>query len=169
VRLLTTALREILVTLMGSTTPCSDHFAHSFSREALEAHERTCPSITHALVPELYHALDPDFLTAQIRRKVLGTGLFRMIGEAMKVHCAPVRDAMVDDMVHTAVHGEVALGLKKCFDCAEVMKLVSHYLYDNADGRTSRTIKYMVSVHIYGPTRPIMKSLLSITPFTQHT
>jgi len=110
---------------MGSTTPCPDHFAHSFSREALEAHERTCPTVTHALVPELYQALDPRFLTAQIRRGVLGVSLFQMLGEAMKVHCAPVRDAMVDDMVDTAFRGEVTLGLKKCFDCVEVMKLVS--------------------------------------------
>ncbi|WWD21957.1 hypothetical protein CI109_106445 [Kwoniella shandongensis] len=116
-------LREILVSLMGSTTPCPNHFAHSFSKEALEAHEATCPTVTHALVPELYAALDPEFLTIQVRRSVFDLALFEKLGEAMKVHCAPVRDDMVDDMVKTALSGDVAKGLRKCFDCAEVMKL----------------------------------------------
>ncbi|WVW78870.1 hypothetical protein I302_100833 [Kwoniella bestiolae CBS 10118] len=135
-------LREILVSLMGSTTPCPNHFAHSFSKEALEAHEAVCPTVTHALVPELYAALDPEFLTIQARRGVFDLHLFAKLGEAMKVHCAPVRDQMVDDMVRTALSGDVAKGLRKCFDCAEVMKLdiANHqvhalrpYLWDNAN------------------------------------
>ncbi|WVR04319.1 hypothetical protein IAU60_001319 [Kwoniella sp. DSM 27419] len=116
-------LREILISLMGSTTPCPSHFAHSFSKEALEAHEAICPTVTHALVPELYAALDPEFLTLQARRGVFDSSLFAKLGEAMKVHCAPVRDEMVDDMVRTALSGDIARGLRKCFDCAEVMKL----------------------------------------------
>jgi hypothetical protein len=119
------ALREILISLMGSTTPCPNHFAHSFSREALAAHEATCPTVTHALVPELYAALDPEFLTIQVRRGTFSLAIFQMLGEAMKVHCAPVRDAMVDDMVSTAMSGQVAVALRKCFDCVEIMKLVS--------------------------------------------
>ncbi|WWC87293.1 uncharacterized protein L201_002181 [Kwoniella dendrophila CBS 6074] len=135
-------LREILVSLMGSTTPCPNHFAHSFSKEALEAHEAVCPTVTHALVPELYAALDPEFLTIQARRGVFDLRLFEKLGEAMKVHCAPVRDEMVNDMVRTALSGDVAKGLRKCFDCAEVMKLdiANHqvhalrpYLWDNAN------------------------------------
>ncbi|OCF38891.1 hypothetical protein I317_07340 [Kwoniella heveanensis CBS 569] len=135
-------LREILISLMGSTTPCPNHFAHSFSREALEAHEAVCPTVTHALVPELYAALDPEFLTLQVRRGVFDLQLFDKLGEAMKVHCAPVRDEMVDDMVRTALSGDVAKGLRKCFDCAEIMKLdiANHqvhalrpYLWDNAN------------------------------------
>lgn len=83
--------------------------------------------MTHALVPELYNALDPEFVTIQVRRKVFGLGIFHTLGEAMKVHCAPIRDAMVNDMVETALSGDVAGGLRKCFDCVEVMKLVSGY------------------------------------------
>lgn len=111
---------------MGSTTPCASHFAHSFSREALAAHEATCPTVTHALVPELYSALDPEFITVQVRRKVFSYSLFNILGEAMKVHCAPVRDALVNDMVETAFRGDIAGSLRKCFDCVEIMKLVSH-------------------------------------------
>lgn len=132
---------------MGSTTPCPNHFAHSFSREALDAHELTCPTVTHALVPQLYEALDPEFLVRRVRRRTFNVAIFETLGEAMKVHCAPIRDAMVDDMVATALSpstasisaissvnqmnpkqlavGNVALALRKCFDCVEVMKLVS--------------------------------------------
>lgn len=116
---------------MGSTTPCPNHFAHSFSREALDLHELTCPTVTHALVPQLYEALDPEFLTRRVRRKAFDFSLFEMLGEAMKVHCAPIRDGLVDDMVRTAIgskgiKGSVAMGLRKCFDCVEIMKLVSY-------------------------------------------
>lgn len=125
----TLALREILISLMGSTTPCPNHFAHSFSREALDLHEQTCPTVTHALVPQLYEALDPEFLTRRVRRKTFDLSLFEMLGEAMKVHCAPIRDGLVDEMVRIAsgsgtAPGNVALGLRKCFDCVEIMKLV---------------------------------------------
>jgi hypothetical protein len=114
---------------MGSTTPCPNHFAHSFSREALDLHELTCPTVTHALVPQLYEALDPEFLARRVRRKAFDLSVFKMLGEAMKVHCAPIRDGLVDDMVKTALGtsmaGSVAMGLRKCFDCVEIMKLVS--------------------------------------------
>ena len=118
---------------MGSTTPCANHFTHSFSREALEAHERVCTTVTHALVPELFAALDPEFITSQVRRGVYDFArVFVIIGEAMKVHCAPVRDAMVDEMVEIARNGNVCLGLRTCFDCVEVMKLVSQVHLESA-------------------------------------
>nr|ODN86048.1 hypothetical protein L203_04549 [Cryptococcus depauperatus CBS 7841] len=116
-------LREILLALMGSTTPCPNHFAHSFSQEALDAHESTCPTVTHVLVPQLTAALDPEFLTMQVRRGTFDTGLFQQLGEAMKVHCAPVRDAMIDAMIQMAKRGKITEALRMCFDCAEVMKL----------------------------------------------
>ncbi|ODN96511.1 hypothetical protein L198_04225 [Cryptococcus wingfieldii CBS 7118] len=134
-------LREILMSLMGSTTPCADHFAHSFSREALEAHEQTCPTVTHSLVPHLQSALDPEFLTMQVRRGSFNIELFKVLGNAMRVHCAPVRDGLIDRMVETAMAGKITEGLKMCFDCAEVMKLdiANHqvhslrpYLWQNA-------------------------------------
>lgn len=113
---------------MGSTTPCPSHFAHSFSYEALIAHERTCPTITHALVPELCKALNSETITRGARRGFFDPKLFKMLGDAMKVHCAPIRDKMVDDMVATALGdgraGNVVEGLRKCFDCVEAMKLV---------------------------------------------
>lgn len=156
------ALRELLVSLMGSTTPCPNHFVHSYSRRALREHEATCPTVTHALVPQLYAALDPDFLTIQVRRGVFGAGIFELLGEAMKVHCAPVRDGMVDDMVRTALRsrsgGDVALALRKCFDCVEVMKLVSATPASGpASGPASRVV---VADLMFSRTLRITKSTL---------
>ena len=110
--------------MMGSTTSCTSHVTHSFSKEALEAHEVSCPTRTHTVVYELNEALDPEFITIQVRRGVLGLGLFKVIGDAMRIHCAPVRDAMIDDMVRSALVGDAAVALRKCFACVEVMKLV---------------------------------------------
>ncbi|ORX36169.1 T-complex protein 11-domain-containing protein [Kockovaella imperatae] len=117
------SLRDLLISLMGSTTPCPDPYAHTLTQESAQAHERSCPTVTHALIPELCAALDPEFLTIQARRRLFPLGIFSMLGEAMKVHCAPIRDAMIEDMVQTANSGNAAQALKKCFACAEVMKL----------------------------------------------
>lgn len=120
-------LREILESLMASTTPCVNSHA---SRDPLVGASGGpgCPTVTHSLVPALFAALDPEFLTVQVRRGNFDLEIFRVIGEAMKVHCAPVRDSMVDDMVGIATGSDgrtpdVVLGLRKCFDCVEVMKL----------------------------------------------
>lgn len=125
---LISTLREILESLMASTTTCVNHYAHP-NKEAQALHAQSCPTVTHSLVPTLFAALDAEFLTIQVRRGNFDTGIFNVIGEAMKIHCAPVRDAMVNDMVATATGAggkrkpNVVQGLRKCFDCVEVMKL----------------------------------------------
>ncbi|CAK9784331.1 hypothetical protein CC85DRAFT_291709 [Cutaneotrichosporon oleaginosum] len=118
-------LRDIFESLMASTTPCSTPSPHGHPTES-PAYPPS--SVTHSLVPALFAALDPKFLTLQVRRGTFDPDLFRVIGEAMKVHCAPVRDAMVDEMVAIATGSsehtpDIVMGLRKCFDCVEVMKL----------------------------------------------
>lgn len=123
---------------MGTTTPCPDHFSHSFSAEALHDHEMTCPTVTHALVPKICKALNGEAITRQARRGIFDVELFGMIAQAMKVHCAPVRDSMIDKMLKTALpRGQkpnIARGLRDCMDCLEVMKLVCHTHGREADG-----------------------------------
>lgn len=121
-------LREILESLMASTTPCTSSQSSRDPLTGSPSSGTSSPTVTHSLVPALFAALDPEFLTVQVRRGNFDPDLFRVIGEAMKVHCAPVRDAMVDDMVAIATGSggrtpDVVLGLRKCFDCVEVMKL----------------------------------------------
>ena len=107
---------------MGSTSPCPDASVHAVSSITLPGHE-SCGTITHALIPELCAALDPEFVTVQIRRRVFHTDIFLMVGEAMKVHCAPIRDGLIEEMVKTATDGNMTQALRKCFACAEIMKL----------------------------------------------
>lgn len=114
-------LKQILESLMASTTPCATYYTSRDSAPGTTA-------VTHSLVPALFEALDPEFLTVQVRRRNFDIDMFRVIGEAMKVHCAPVRDEMVDDMVATALGSDgrapdVVSALRRCFDCVEVMKL----------------------------------------------
>lgn len=155
-------LRQILESLMASTTPCVNHYAHAMNRDVQSAHGPACPTVTHSLVPTLFAALDAEFLTSQVRRGNFDVNIFRVIGEAMKVHCAPVRDAMVDDMVATASgldgrQPDVVSGLRKCFDCVEVMKLdianhqvqsLKGVLWQQAEQNEMTTfINYLVAAH----------------------
>ena len=165
------ALRDVLENLMGITTPCSSsHFMHNFSREALDVHEIQCPTVTHALVPQLYAALDPGFLPLQIRRGVFGLSLFDTMGDAMRAHCAPVRDEMVDDMVRTARKGDVTVALRKCFDCVEIMTLVSspaimpQQFTDRSVIRMYVIIGFEISFHICGIRQLRLNTMLSM-PF----
>jgi hypothetical protein len=121
------ALREIILSLMASTTPCTTHYQHPLDPTKSHRHTSRCPPLTtHVLVPGLYAALDPDFILSQVRHGQFNTDLFKKLGAAMKVHCAPIRDRMVDEMVKLATEdGMITEGLQRCFDCVEVMKLVS--------------------------------------------
>lgn len=54
------------------------------------------------------------------------SGLSRFLAGTLKVHCAPMRDEMVDEMVRACEEGGegVTRGLRMCFEILELMKLV---------------------------------------------
>jgi hypothetical protein len=84
-------------------------------------------------------ALDPDLLTQEVRHGVLDSSrLARFMGHTLKLHCAPMRDELVDQMVACVELGwspdplggegpAVARGLRMCFEILELMKLVSDH------------------------------------------
>jgi hypothetical protein len=80
--------------------------------------------------------LDPELIQQEIYHGVWdASGLFRVLGETLKCHCAPMRDRNIEVMIQTAqpcVEGREATSLTKairmCFDILEFMKLVSIYL-----------------------------------------
>lgn len=78
-----------------------------------------------AVVTRLLGNLDPVFLTQRLRRGVLDVELFRSIAEVMKQHCAPWRDAMVDNCVVNVDNGQFDHAFEQLFECAEAMKVVS--------------------------------------------
>ena len=80
--------------------------------------------------------LDPDLIQQEIYHGVWdASGLFQVLGETLKRHCAPMRDHNIEAMIQTAqscVDGRNAASLTKairmCFDVLEFMKLASIYL-----------------------------------------
>ncbi|KAF9779614.1 T-complex protein 11-domain-containing protein [Thelephora terrestris] len=75
--------------------------------------------------------LDPELIQQEIYHGVWdASGLFRLLGETLKCHCAPMRDHNVEAMIQTAqscVDGRNIASLTKairmCFDVLEFMKL----------------------------------------------
>lgn len=76
----------------------------------------------------LASTLDPELLLQELDHGVLDVhGLFRYLGDSLKGHCAPMRDAFVESMVAAVVQsGEIVRGIRMCFEILELMKLVSN-------------------------------------------
>jgi hypothetical protein len=95
------------------------------------------PSQGHADVAQ---ALDADLLAQEVLHGVLDASrLARFMGHTLKLHCAPMRDELVDQMVACVESGwspdpiggkgpAVARGLRMCFEILELMKLVRLFL-----------------------------------------
>ncbi|KAG0324711.1 hypothetical protein BG000_002099 [Podila horticola] len=73
----------------------------------------------------LASTLDPELLLQELDHGVLDVhGLFRYLGDSLKGHCAPMRDAFVESMVAAVVQsGEIVRGIRMCFEILELMKL----------------------------------------------
>ncbi|KAG0036548.1 hypothetical protein BGZ82_004028 [Podila clonocystis] len=73
----------------------------------------------------LASTLDPQLLLQELDHGVLDVhGLFRYLGDSLKGHCAPMRDAFVESMVAAVVQsGEIVRGIRMCFEILELMKL----------------------------------------------
>ena len=79
--------------------------------------------------------LDPELIEQQIYHGVWdASGLFQVLGETLKTHCAPMRDHNIEAMIQTAQSctdgrnfSSIAKAIRMCFDVLEFMKLVSIY------------------------------------------
>jgi len=107
--------------------------------------------------------LDPDLIQQEIYHGVWDAlGLFQVLGETLKCHCAPMRDRNIEAMIQTAqscVDGRNAVSLtgaiRMCFDVLEFMKLASIYFIrsecfshphvKSCHYRTSQTTNYKTS------------------------
>ncbi|KAF9360502.1 hypothetical protein BGX26_009050 [Mortierella sp. AD094] len=88
------------------------------------AHQDAAPAVN----PEralLISTLDPDLLIQELDHGVLDVhALFRFLGDSLKGHCAPMRDALVESMVEIVVDfDEIVRGIRMCFEILEWMKL----------------------------------------------
>ncbi|CAD6982919.1 unnamed protein product [Tilletia controversa] len=88
--------------------------ANSMSHERMISH--------HALVLQL---LDPAQITQEMKHGMLNLeGLIRFLAKVLKLHCAPMRDELVERMVAAVCNqGDVVRGLRMCFEILELMKL----------------------------------------------
>lgn len=84
----------------------------------------SCQLVT-AAVRHLRSSLDPKNLTQQLRNGSLDGGLFDDIAKAIKYHCAPCRDVLVDEFIEAAKSLPIGVALCKLFECMECMKVVS--------------------------------------------
>ncbi|KAF9436236.1 hypothetical protein BGZ76_004524 [Entomortierella beljakovae] len=102
-------LREILLSLLPqNTSTAQDGTPTSNPEKAL-----------------LISTLDPELLIQELDHGVLDVHtLFRFLGDSLKVHCAPMRDALVESMVTIVVDSdEIVRGIRMCFEILEWMKL----------------------------------------------
>ncbi|KAG0380830.1 hypothetical protein BGX24_004374 [Mortierella sp. AD032] len=109
-------LREILLSLLPAVSTNQDGSKPSQQDAAhQENSERALLSST----------LDPDLLLQELDHGVLDVhALFRYLGDSLKGHCAPMRDSLVESMVHTVVDfDEIVRGIRMCFEILEWMKL----------------------------------------------
>jgi hypothetical protein len=82
----------------------------------------------------LYEAFDGALIEQQLRHGVFDLSrLFEAVGELLRRHCAPLRDAMVNAMVELAGKCKPGGGgglddalkaIKMCFEIVEIMRLV---------------------------------------------
>lgn len=90
------------------------------------ANSSPAAQVTHraaaALVEE---ALDAELIVQQLQHGVFNmVNLARFVGQTLKLHCAPMRDAAVDKMVLAMAGPTTTTGLRMCFELLELMKLV---------------------------------------------
>jgi hypothetical protein len=102
-------ISELLEVLISVISPPSTSPAPSFS-----------PTLQ-----TLRASLDPTLITQELVHGVFEPqGLFRLIGDTLKCHCAPMRDRAVEGMVEYALKGNLVKAIRTCFEILELMKLV---------------------------------------------
>lgn len=86
-----------------------------------------------AQAAELRSAFDPKLIQQELRHQLFDpSGLFSLIGQTLKSHCAPMRDRAVDAMVAVAkscapgqggTKADAVKAVRMCLDILELMKL----------------------------------------------
>lgn len=80
----------------------------------------------------LLDQLDPVYMEEQAENGEMDLGfLAKQLGTILKLHCAPVRDKLVDELVKGLQDQEdtksVVKGLRMAFEILELMKMVSFF------------------------------------------
>ncbi|KAI6030931.1 T-complex protein 11-domain-containing protein [Pisolithus orientalis] len=128
IRLLLTEFLEVLLFVIQPLTGISDAYAHpSTLQPQIERHA--------AQAAHLRSVFDPDLIQQELQHDLFDpSGLFVVIGQTLKSHCAPMRDRAVDAMVEVAkqcapggggTKADAVKAVRMCLEILELMKLVS--------------------------------------------
>jgi hypothetical protein len=123
-------LSEFLEVLLSVLTPLS-----SISGMYVNPNTFQSQMQEHAAQAAYVRAVfDPELIEQELKHEIFDpSNLFRSIGLTLKSHCAPMRDAAVEEMVMLAqtcapggcgTKGDAVKALKYCMDILELMKLV---------------------------------------------
>lgn len=97
--------------------------------DPLAIHDQAAEHSLHAA--HLRAIFDPVLIAQEVQHGIWEPeGVFKEIGETLKCHCAPMRDAEVEALVRSAsVRGEGMKAVKTCLELLELMKLVRTPLF----------------------------------------
>ncbi|KAF8550045.1 Tcp11-domain-containing protein [Imleria badia] len=117
---------EVLLFVIQPLTSISDTYANPSTFQAqIERHA--------AQAAHLRSVFDPDLIHQELQHSLFDpSGLFVVIGQTLKSHCAPMRDRAVDAMVDVAKacapggggsKADAVKAVRMCLDILELMKL----------------------------------------------
>jgi hypothetical protein len=127
IRLLLSEFLEVLLFVIQPLTSISDTYANPSTFQAqIERHA--------AQAAHLRSVFDPELIHQELQHNLFDpSGLFMVIGQTLKSHCAPMRDRAVDAMVDVAkacapggggCKADAVKAVRMCLDILELMKLV---------------------------------------------
>ncbi|KIJ62572.1 hypothetical protein HYDPIDRAFT_94005 [Hydnomerulius pinastri MD-312] len=126
IRPLLTEFLEVLLFVIQPLTSISDTYANPNTFQVqIERHA--------AQAAHLRSVFDPDLIQQELQHDLFDpSGLFIVIGQTLKSHCAPMRDRAVDTMVEVAKtcapggsgsKADAVKAVRMCLDILELMKL----------------------------------------------
>ncbi|KAF8442909.1 Tcp11-domain-containing protein [Boletus edulis BED1] len=126
IRSLLTEFLEVLLFVIQPLTSISDTYANPSTFQAqIERHA--------AQAAHLRSVFDPELIHQELQHNLFDpSGLFIVIGQTLKSHCAPMRDRAVDAMVEVAKacapggggsKADAVRAVRMCLDILELMKL----------------------------------------------
>ena len=129
-RPLLTEFLEVLLFVIQPLTSISDAYANPSTFQAqIDRHA--------AQAAHLRSVFDPDLIQQELQHDLFDpSGLFIVIGQTLKSHCAPMRDRAVDAMVDVAKtcapggggsKADAVKAVRSCLEILELMKLVGTF------------------------------------------
>lgn len=132
IRPLLNELLEVLVSIIQPPQPPSTRPPELLFPPPPQ-HPQFQQNVAHVAL--LRQLLDPDLIQQEIGHGLFDpSGVFQAIGDIIRCHCAPMRDAAVDQMVALArscapggsgTKLDAVRAIRMCFEIMELMKLVS--------------------------------------------